>query len=215
MLDLSARLELAGPLAGETEIPLDGIETTIWTTGAPPLRGGVLEMSPRDLKLRVRGAVPCGSVVELELHSPVYEFHFSVRGQVHWRQPIGHYTISGVFLHQALPQEIAGRFWSDLRKELRYACDWPCLLRHRRRRTVPGQLLNYSRSGVLLTCTEPIASGEPVELLDPAQPQGPPVVNGTVRWQSQHAPNQQFLGCELPDELGVRLAAYLRSAGCW
>ena len=55
MLDLGARLELAGPAGGDTAMPLHGIEATLWSAGTPPVGGTILEMSPRDLKLRLLG----------------------------------------------------------------------------------------------------------------------------------------------------------------
>lgn len=216
MLDLDARTVLAGPSAGAAVVPLDGIEATLWTAGAPPVNGRVLEMSPRDLKLQLFGDVKAGHIVELEVFSRLHGFHFSVRGQLHWRQPRSSNTIAGVFLHRALPHDVVGPFWSDLRKELRYECDWTCLIQlRRRRRTAPAQLLNYSRSGFLMACREPLTAGDEVSLLDPSHPQAAPIVTGIIRWQSQHTPVEQLIGCELPEDHGLRISAYLRTAGCW
>ena len=216
MLDLGARLELAGPAGGDTAMPLHGIEATLWSAGTPPVGGTILEMSPRDLKLRLLGDVKAGSIVDLEIFSGLHGFNFSVRGQLHWRQPSGANTIAGVFLHRALSHEVVGPFWSDLRKELRYACDWTCLVQHRRRRrTINAQLLNYSRSGILFACREAISSGEEIAVLDPSQSHAAAIVSGIVRWQSQHGGAEQLLGCELPEDHGLRVSAYLRTAGCW
>lgn len=216
MLDLETRLELAGPAYGDTAMPLNGIEVTLWSAGAPPVSGAILEMSPRDLKLQLRGDVKAGSIVELEVHSCQHDFHFSVRGQLHWRQPLGANTIAGVFLHRALSHEVVRPFWSDLRKELRYACDWTCLIQFkRRRRAISGYLLNYSRSGVLIATRERIAGGEEVAILDPTPTSPATIVTGIVRWNGQNSPSEQLIGCELPEDHGVRIAAYLHTAGCW
>lgn len=216
MLDLGARLDLAGPPGGDTAMPLQGIEATLWSAGAPPVGGTILEMSPRDLKLRLAGDIEAGSIVDLEVFSALHGFNFSVRGQLHWRQPSGASTVAGIFLHRALPHDVVGPFWSDLRKELRYACDWTCLILHkRRRRTVGAKLLNYSRSGILVAAREVIPAGDEVAVLDPSQSHAAAIVSGVVRWQSQHGLNQQLLGCELPDDHGLRVSAYLRTAGCW
>jgi hypothetical protein len=216
MLELGARPDLAEPASGQTAMPLPGIEATLWTAGAPPISGAVLEMSPRDLKLRLRGDVKAGNIVDVEVFSREHRFNFAVRGQLHWRQPGGISTIAGVFLHRALPHDVVGPFWSDLRKEIRYDCDWTCLISYkRRRRTIDAQLLNYSRSGFLMACRESIASGEEIAVLDPSQSHGAAIVSGIVRWQSQHSPGEQLLGCELPEDHGLRISAYLRTAGCW
>jgi hypothetical protein len=216
MLDLGTRLELAGPAYGDAAMPLHGIDVTLWSAGAPPVSGTILEMSPRDLKLQLRGDVKAGSIVELEVFSRLHDFNFSVRGHLHWRQPLGPNTIAGVFLHRALSHEVVSPFWSDLRKELRYACDWPCLLQQRRRRRIiSGHLLNYSRSGVLIACRERLGGGEDVAVLDPSQSNPTTIVTGFVRWNSQNSPSEQLIGCELPEDHGVRVAAYLHTAGCW
>lgn len=107
-------------------------------------------------------------------------------------------------------------FWSDLRKELRYACDWSCLVQFkRRRRSTTGHLLNYSRSGVLMACRERISSGEEIMLLDPTPSNPAMIVSGIARWNSQNSPHEQLIGFELPEDHGVRIAAYLHTAGCW
>lgn len=216
MLDVHARPDLTGSPSGAAVVPLDGIEATLWTAGAPPVRGSVLEMSPRDLKLQLYGDVKAGHIVELEVFSRQYGFHFSVRGQLHWRQSATATTIAGVFLHRALSHEVVGPFWSDLRKELRYNCDWTSLiLPRRRRRAFSAQLLNYSRSGLLMACRDPLSNGDEIAVLDPAHANGAPIVSGIVRWQSQHTPVEQLIGCELPEDHGLRISAYLRTAGCW
>jgi hypothetical protein len=216
MVELGTRPEVSGPASGSSAaLPLPGIEATLWTAGTPPISGGILEMSPRDLMLRLRGDVKAGHIVDVEVHSALHGFNFSVRGQLHWRRPGGSTTIAGVFLHRALPHDVVGPFWSDLRKELRYGCDWTCMVHvKRRRRTIDAQLLNYSRSGFLMSCRESIASGEELAVLDPSQSHGAPIVTGIVRWQSQHS-NEQLIGCELPEDHGLRISAYLRTAGCW
>ncbi|MFO1095118.1 MAG: hypothetical protein U0992_17700 [Planctomycetaceae bacterium] len=216
MLELHARSDLADHPPGAAVVPLDGIETTLWTAGAPPIRGSVLEMSPRDLKLQLYGDVKAGHIVDLEVFSRVYGFHFSVRGQLHWRQAGTASTIAGVFLHRALPHDVVGPFWSDLRKELRYNCDWTCLiLPRRRRRSFSAQLLNYSRSGFLMACRDALSNGEDLAVLDPSHANGAAIVSGIVRWQSQHTPSETLVGCEVPEDHGLRISAYLRTAGCW
>lgn len=216
MLDLESRLELAGPAYGDVAMPLQGIDVTLWSAGAPPVAGTILEMSPRDLKLQLHGDVKAGSIVDLEVYSRLHDFNFSVRGHLHWRQPMGMNTIAGIFLHRALSHEVVSPFWSDLRKELRYACDWSCLVQFkRRRRAVTAHLLNYSRSGVLIACRERISGGEEISLLDPAPSNPALIVSGVARWNSQNAPDEQLIGCEVPEDHGVRIAAYLHTAGCW
>lgn len=193
-------------------LPLPGIEATLWAPACAPVHGAILEMSPRDLKLRINGTIQLGSMVELELRSTQFEFSYSVRGQVHWRSDHAETDVIGMFLNRALPQDVVGHFWSDLRKELRYDCDWSCqLYSPRRRRTHSACLLNYSRSGMLLASDFPAVSGDEIALLDASRPDSRPIVEGIVRWQAPFARGQETLGCELPEEDGVRLAAYLRS----
>jgi hypothetical protein len=216
MLDLGTRLELAAPAHGDVAMPLHGIDVTLWSAGAPPISGTVLEMSPRDLKLQLRADVKAGSIVELEVYSRLHGFNFSVRGQLHWRQPVGTNTIAGVFLYRALSHEVVSPFWSDLRKELRYPCDWACLIQQkRRRRSNPARLLNYSRSGVLIACRERLAGGDEISVLDPSQSNPTSIVSGIVRWISQNMRTEQLIGCELPEDHGLRVSSYLQTAGCW
>jgi len=214
MLNLHARPDLAAQSPAAELVPLEGIEAQLWSAGAPPISGRVLEISPRDLKLQLLGDVKAGHIVDLEIFSRAHDFHFSVRGQLHWRQPGTAHTIAGVFLHRALTHEVVAPYWSDLRKEIRYPCDWTCLLR-RRRRTARVQLLNYSRCGCLIAGRDPLSNGEEVVLLDPSHAEAPPIVTGVVRWQSQHTPTEYLIGCELPDDHGLRISAYLRTSGCW
>lgn len=193
-------------------LPLHGIDVTVWALSAAPLAGGVLEMSPRDLKLQLNGDVPIGTVLELELRSELHCFSCSIRGQVHWRVEQDGASALGVFLNRALPHEVVGHYWSDLRKELRYECDWSCqIYASRRRRTHSACLLNYSRSGVLLASDYPASGGDEVSLVDASRPDSHPIVSGVIRWIAPHFGNQKLLGCELPQDEGMRMAAYLRS----
>jgi hypothetical protein len=202
----------AAPGLSHLGLPLHGIEVTVWALSTAPLTGAVLEMSPRDLRLLVSGDVTLGSVLELELRSEPYDFTCSIRGQVHWRIEGEGAIALGVFLNRALPHEVVGPYWSDLRKELRYDCDWSCqLYSPRRRRTHSACLLNYSRSGVLLASDFPAVAGDELSLLDASRPDSQPIVTGVVRWQAPHFGIQKLLGCELTQDDGVRMAAYLRS----
>jgi hypothetical protein len=203
---------IAAPGLSHLGLPLHGIDVTVWAPSSAPLTGAVLEMSPRDLKLRLSGEVTLGSVLELELRSEPYEFTCSIRGQVHWRIE-GEGAIGiGVFLNRALPHEVVEHFWSDLRKELRYECDWSCqVYSPRRRRTHAACLLNYSRSGVLLATDFPAVAGDELSVLDASRPDSQAIVTGVVRWQAPHFGIQKMLGCELQQDDGARMAAYLRS----
>ncbi len=193
-------------------LPLHGLEATLWAPSCAPVGGAILEMSPRDLKLQIDGIVQLGTMVELELRSTLFDFSCSVRGQVHWQLDHPERFVVGVFLNRALSYDVVGHYWSDLRKELRYDCDWSCrLYSPRRRRTHSACLLNYSRSGILIASDFPAVSGDEIALIDASRPDTRPIVSGIVRWQAPHAGNQELLGCELPEEDGVRLSAYLRS----
>ncbi len=200
------------PGCGAADAPIIGVEAVVWIDGVPPARSRVVEMSPRDVKLCLTQRLELGGLVDLELLSDVYGFTVCARGIVHWRQPHGDGWQVGVFLRQPLPNEVVTPCWSDLRKELRYPCEWPCrMLSARQRRFRDGTILNYSRSGLLVEARAPVVSGEELSLLDPFTAQ--PLVVGVARWQSQPDRGRHLIGCELPDEEGVRLAAYLRAAG--
>jgi hypothetical protein len=204
----------AMPGLGDPSMPLDGIDVIAWVPGAMPISGVVLEMSPRDLKLQLDEGVATGSVVELELSSTEHGFSIAIRGVVHWRRPGESGCLAGVFLNSALPHDVVGHFWCDLRKELRYACDWKCGLHlPRQRRNHGATLLNYSRSGLMLETDADAFEQDVIGITDP-DPQDPtPIVTGFVRWRTQHAPGRRLLGCELHEEQGQRLAAWLRSVG--
>lgn len=216
MTGVSSSPTAAPPGLSRLGLPLHGIDVTVWALSVEPLAGAVLEMSPRDLKLQLNGDVPLGSVLELELRSDLYDFNCSIRGQVHWRTEQDGVIGLGVFLNRALPHEVVGHYWSDLRKELRYECDWSCrLYSPRRRRMHSACLLNYSRSGVLLASDFSAAAGDELSVVDASRPDSQPIVTGVVRWIAPHFGSQKLLGCELPQDDGVRMAAYLRSLrGC-
>jgi len=195
-------------------MPLDGIDVVAWVPGAMPISGMVLEMSPRDLKLLLDEELATGSVVELELSSAEHAFSIAIRGVVHWRRPGESGCCVGVFLNSALPHEVVGHFWCDLRKELRYACEWKCGLHvPRQRRNHAATLLNYSRSGLMLDTDAEVCEQDVIGITDPAPHEHAPIVTGLVRWRTQHTPGRLLLGCELHEEQGQRLAAYLRSVG--
>jgi hypothetical protein len=216
LLDLSQRRSTAAHGRTDTGIPIHGLEAALWAPGCDMIRGKVLEISPRDLKLEIAGSLKLGTAAEVVLTSAQFEFTTQLRGQVHWREPAGELQRIGIFLHRALLHEVVSHFWGDLRKELRYACEWPCLVSTRRgRRIHNGTLLNYSRTGVLVRCAYAPADGEEIALLDPVHPDALAIVTGTTRWRSPHETGQWLLGCELPDDHGVRLASYLRTTGCF
>jgi hypothetical protein len=205
---------LATPGLGDPSMPLDGIEVTAWVPGAMPIAGTVLEMSPRDLKLLLNEDLATGSIVELELSSSENGFSFAVRGVAHWRQTDESGSQVGVFLNSALPHDVVGHFWCDLRKELRYPCEWDCgLYLPRQRRNRRATLLNYSRSGLMLETDADVYEQDSVWITDAAHPHPASVVTGVVRWRIERMPGRCLLGCEMPDEQGQRLAAWLRSVG--
>jgi hypothetical protein len=204
-------IETAGFPGCVADAPIVGVKAVMWIDGAAPARGNVFEMSPRDIKLCLAPRLELGGLVELELLSDVHGFTVCARGIVHWRQPHPVGWQVGVFLRQPLPNEVVTPCWSELRKELRYPCQWPCRLVSPRRRPHDGVILNYSRSGLLVEAHAPVAGGDELSLLDPFA--GQPLLVGVVRWRSQPEPGRYLIGCELPDEDGVRLAAYLRAAG--
>jgi hypothetical protein len=210
----SDALMLLPPGLTDASMPLDGIHVTAWVPGAMPVAGAVLEMSPRDLKLLLEEDLPAGSIVELELVSPVHEFSVAIRGVAHWRQVDESGALVGVFLNSALPHDVVGHYWCDLRKELRYACEWSCgLYLPRQRRRQRATLLNYSRSGLMLETDAVVHEQDPIQLADATSLEAVPIVTGVVRWRTPRAPGIFVLGCELHDEQGQRLAAYLRSVG--
>lgn len=194
-------------------MPLDGIDATVWAPSSSPVGGRIIEMSPRDLKLVVSGYVKLGSIVELELTSELFRFATSVRGQVHWREPSGEASVIGLFLYRALPHEVVGHFFSDLRKELRYDCRWSCgLYLPRNKQTADAVLINYSRSGFLVEASRSLPESEEVRLFDVNRPDAGTIANGHVCWHTRQGGGDSLLGCALPDEQGVRLSEYLRSA---
>ena len=210
----SDALMLLPPGLTDDSMPLDGIHVTAWVPGAMPVAGTVLEMSPRDLKLLLEDDLPPGSIIELELASPLHEFSVAIRGIIHWRQVSESGTVVGVFLNSALPHDVVGHYWCDLRKELRYACEWSCALQlPRQRRRHQATLLNYSRSGLMVETEAAVHEQDAISLADAALPDATPIVTGVVRWRTPRAPGTFVLGCELHDEQGQRLAAYLRSVG--
>jgi len=210
----SDALMLLPPGLSDPSMPIDGIHVTAWVPGAMPVAGTVLEMSPRDLKLLLEDDLPPGSIVELELTSPLHEFSVAVRGVAHWRQPDDSGTLVGIFLNSALPHDVVGHYWSDLRKELRYPCAWSCgLYLPRQRRNHRATLLNYSRSGLMLQTDAAIHEQDLLHLTDALPVDAVPIVTGVVRWRTPRTPGNCLLGCELHDEQGQRLAAYLRSVG--
>lgn len=207
-------LLLGSPGFEDVSTPPVGLSVTAWVDGSLPRTGTVLEMSPRDLKVRVDDDLAAGSMVELELSSTEYGLGTALRGVVHWRQLDAEGPVVGIFLNSALPHLIVGHYWADLRKELRYPCDWPCAVRVPRDvRPCAATLLNYSRSGLMVEVEARAAEQPLVCLIDSAPLDLAPIVQGVVRWRSQIRSDRCLLGCELPDEQGQRLAAYLRSVG--
>jgi hypothetical protein len=210
----SDALMLLPPGLSDASMPLDGIHVTAWVPGAMPVAGSVLEMSPRDVKLVLDEDLPPGSIIELELTSSLHEFSVAIRGVAHWRHADESGAVVGVFLNSALPHDVVGHYWCDLRKELRYACEWSCgLYLPRQRRRHRATLLNYSRSGLMLETDAAVHEQDQIQLADAAPLDAPPIVTGVVRWRTPRAPGIFILGCELHDEQGQRLAAYLRSVG--
>ncbi len=205
---------LALPGAGDAIMPLDGIQVTAWIAGAMPIAGTVLEMSPRDLKLQLEEGLAAGSIVELELSSPEYGFSIAIRGVAHWKHAVESGVQVGVFLNSALPHDVVGHYWCDLRKELRYPCEWTCgLQRPRQRRSHRATLLNYSRSGLMLETDVALYERDVIGVADAAPQDTVPIVTGIVRWRTLRTSGRWLLGCEVLDEQGQRLAAYLRSVG--
>ena len=211
-------IEVSGPTTtGAPHIPtgmtLDGVDATVWAPSSAPVGGQIVEMSPRDLKLYVTGYVKLGTVVELELTSRLFGFSTSVRGQVHWRENTSEGTVVGMFLYRALPHEVVGHFFADLRKELRYDCRWQCgLYTPRSRQTDDARLINYSRSGLLIEAQRSVPESDEVKLFDTNRPEVGIIASGAVCWQTTQGSNRALLGCAMPDEQGVRLSEYLRSS---
>lgn len=190
------------------------IQALAWITGSPPERGSVTELSPRDVKMEFSRPLKLGSLVEIELSSSLYGFSLAVHGLIHWRARAGDQWLLGAFLNQDLPENVIHHCWSDLRKELRYDCRWECeLLTLSDRRTHPAVLLNYSRCGAMIRTAKPAARGEELLVVDPNSAEKPALAQGIVRWTTQAEEGAALLGCELPDDQGSRLAAYLRTIG--
>jgi hypothetical protein len=207
-------LLLGSPGFEDVSTPPVGLCVTVWVNGSLPLTGTVLEMSPRDLKIQLDDDLAPGSMLELELSSLEFGFCTALRGVVHWRLLDADQPVAGVFLNSALPHSVVGHYWADLRKELRYPCEWPCGVRCVRvGRRCDAMLLNYSRSGLMVEVHGRILEDDVLSLVDSAPLELAPIVAGTVRWRSPIGDQRCLLGCELPDEQGQRLAAYLRSVG--
>lgn len=205
---------LGSPGFEDVGTPPVGLCVTAWVNGSLPLTGTVLEMSPRDLKVRLDDDLAPGSMVELELSSSEFGFCTALRGVVHWRQMGSEPPVVGIFLNSALPHSVVGHYWADLRKELRYPCEWRCGVRgDRGGRPRDATLFNYSRSGLMVAVQGRLYEHEALWLIDSTPLELAPVVQGMVRWRSQISQDRCLLGCELPDEQGQRLAAYLRSVG--
>lgn len=188
------------------------IQALAWVEGSAPEQGVVVELSPRDVKVAFPRPLKLGSLVEFELSSSLYGFSIAIHGLVHWREQVSGQWVLGAFLNQTLPENVVQHCWSDLRKELRYDCQWSCeLLGPRDRRSTPAKLLNYSRSGAMIQSTRAAGRGEELMVVDPASTDKPILVSGIVRWVSQAENGDALLGCELPDNQGSRLAAYLRT----
>jgi hypothetical protein len=192
------------------------IQALAWIAGSAPEQGSVIELSPRDVKIEFSRPLKLGSLVEIELSSSLYGFSVAVHGLIHWRAPMNNKWLAGAFLNQTLPENVIQHCWSDLRKELRYDCRWDCeLLTARDRRGHAAALLNYSRSGAMIQSTQPAARGDEVLVVDPGSFEKPVLVRGIVRWVTQGEDGSALLGCELPDDQGSRLAAYLRTIGVY
>ncbi len=192
------------------------IQALAWIAGSAPEQGSVTELSPRDVKIEFSRPLKLGSLVEFELSSSLYGFSVAVHGLVHWRRQVDGKWLLGAFLNQALPENVVHHCWSDLRKELRYDCRWDCqLLTPRDRRTHTATLINYSRGGAMIQSAWSAPRGEEVLLVDPDSCEKPVLVRAIVRWITQAENGEALLGCELPDNQGSRLAAYLRTIGAY
>jgi len=191
-------------------MPLEGIDVTAWAAGIAPFLGQVIEMSPRDLKVLVSDPLPPGTIVDLEVTTSLTDSTASVRGLVHWQvsRPDGWWL--GIFLNSTLPRDTVAPYWSDLRKELRYDCQWPCAI-HQTRPTShhDGTLLNYSRSGLLIESERPARFEERITLS--TRGDRSPVIHAIVRWHTRNDAGRSLIGCEVDDEQGLRLARFLQT----
>lgn len=199
-----------------TPASLIPIEARAWIAGSAPELGSVVELSPRDVRIEFSRPLKLGSLVEFELSSSLYGFSVAVHGLIHWRAQVHGKWLLGAFLSRTLPDNVVHFCWSDLRKELRYDCRWDCeLITPRDRRTRPARLLNYSRGGAMIQSARATPRGEEVLVVDPTSTDKPVLVRGVVRWVSQAEDGDALLGCELPENQGSRLAAYLRTIGAY
>lgn len=218
MDDVSKLLESVKAPDVEAEPPSSAlpIQALAWIAGSNAEQGSVTELSPRDVKIEFSRPLKLGSLVEIELSSSLYGFSVAVHGLIHWREHTNGTWLVGAFLNQTLPDNVIQHCWSDLRKELRYDFRWDCeLLVHRDRQRHPATLLNYSRSGAMIQSARHAAKGEEVLVVDPGSAEKPALVRGIVRWVTQGEDGAALLGCELPDDQGSRLAAYLRTIGLY
>jgi hypothetical protein len=165
-------------------------------------------MSMLDLRMMVDEALQVGELVHVDLQPENWPGVIPAAGMVHASEATIGGQLLGVFLSEPLPADFAAACWLEMRRELRYPCNWPIWVRFgAERRLFTGMLRNYSRSGLQLQVARPVRKGETVTIVGDE-----PLVDGVVRWAAPHRGNSTVVGCAAPPGSGLKLALRLQTS---
>lgn len=169
-------------------------------------RGVIEEMSPIDLRLFIAVPFKVGSMVNVRLSPEGWKCHFDVNGIVHRSEQLAGGADVGIFLSQALSEELVSACWLEMRRELRYPAIWSLWARSEaHQKVIAATVMNYSYSGLQIRMPHAAQPGEQVCLLSDE-----PIADATVRWVAPFNSTESICGCQVERGDGLKLALRLQ-----
>ncbi|MEZ6060919.1 MAG: hypothetical protein R3C19_11200 [Planctomycetaceae bacterium] len=176
-----------------------GIQISSCLESGVPLPTRVRQLSRTDVLLLTDRPLRFGTRLRLAMYVDLLA-SASNAGVVHWCRPGTDGWELGAFLTSPLADHLLLRARGGLRNQIRYETNWRAWVRWEgtevRR---PVQILDYSVSGLRLSCDGTVTGEQMFWLYQNSAPSSGPLLEGRVKWFLEHQ-HKTIVGCYVSNE---------------